>query len=106
MAFTIDESESTRVIHLTGNVDIASAADLRPVLIEALISPQDIEINLTEATGIDLTAIQLLWAATHAARKSHKYFAAPGAVPAHISATICEAGFDQFLVPTQQTSAT
>jgi len=100
MSITVDESEARRVIRLGDNIDITSCVELKPILIEALSLPQDIEIDLTQASTLDVTAIQLLWATAHSAQRNHKHFSAAGPIPDHIGSLICEAGFDQFLTPT------
>jgi hypothetical protein len=45
---------------------MASAAELKALLMEGLASPQKIEVDLERAGEIDLTVLQLLWAAHQA----------------------------------------
>jgi anti-anti-sigma factor len=91
-----DRNESPGTIRLEGDVDIGSAAELKEVLLEALASKAKLRISVETATGMDVTAVQLLWAAEREARASGVILALQGPVPAILRATLREAGFDRF----------
>ena len=96
MPVTFDRSEAPGVIRLEGDIDIASAAQLKEVLLEALALRGEAQISLETATGIDITAVQLLWAAEREAKASGVVLALKGPVPETLRATLHEAGFESF----------
>lgn len=55
------------VIGLDGDVDIQAAVELKGILLSALLSQQELRIELAELTTLDVTVVQLLWATQHAA---------------------------------------
>lgn len=95
MPVTFDRSEAPGVIRLEGDIDIASAAQLKEVLLEALAQRGEARISLETATGIDVTAVQLLWAAEREAKASGVVLALKGPVPEPLRATLREAGFEK-----------
>ena len=96
MPVTFDRSEAPGVIRLEGDIDIASAAQLKEVLLEALALRGEAQISLETAAGIDITAVQLLWAAEREAKASGVVLALKGPVPETLRATLHEAGFESF----------
>jgi uncharacterized protein (DUF58 family) len=76
----------------------SSAIRLEGVL-DALKRGKPVTIALDSSAGLDVTAIQLLWAAQREATVSGVGFTLAGPVPARVSATLKEAGFDSFPVP-------
>jgi anti-anti-sigma regulatory factor len=62
MPITIQRQESHWLIGLEGQVTIASAAELRELLLEWLAAGKDLELDLTGAEGLDIAVMQLLWA--------------------------------------------
>jgi phospholipid transport system transporter-binding protein len=64
------QAEGVSVIRLDGAIDIAIAAELKASLLAALESGGEIEISLDAATEVDVTAIQLLWAAEQDAKRA------------------------------------
>jgi anti-anti-sigma regulatory factor len=63
MAIAIEESDLGNLVVLEGTIDISSAGELKAVLLKALGSGKDVCISLDAATYLDVTAVQLLWAA-------------------------------------------
>lgn len=96
MAVTFDRSTEPGVIRLEGEVDIAAAAELKQVLLEALASGPGARISVEKATRIDITVVQLLWAAEREAPGSGAVLALEGPVPETLRATVREAGFHRF----------
>jgi anti-anti-sigma regulatory factor len=84
------------VIRLQGAVDIGCAAELKAVLLQVLASKGEARISVETATGMDVTAVQLLWAAEREARGSGMVLALEGAIPEALRATLREAGFERF----------
>jgi anti-sigma B factor antagonist len=92
----MDRSATPGTIRLEGEIDIARAAELKEVLVQALRSKSEIRIALGSATGIDVTAMQLLWAAEREAKASGVALALDGPVPETLRATLRAAGFERF----------
>jgi anti-anti-sigma regulatory factor len=96
---TLHLSEGPSVIRLEGEINITSAAELKTILLQALGSGKAVRVDLAGATELDVTALQLLWAAEREARGSSLGFALAGLVPEEVSATVLDAGFEEFPVP-------
>jgi anti-anti-sigma regulatory factor len=104
MGITLDESKSKVVIGLEGAVDISSAAELKALLLRALNTGKKVRVTLDKATDLDVTAVQLLWAAEREASKASVGFSFAGPAPAEVSAALGEAGLQQFLVSESKVS--
>ena len=76
-------NETQSLIGLEGAIDIASAAELKKLLLEGLNSGREVRVSLAGATDLDVTAVQLLWAAEREASRSGVtcFFAPPPATP-------------------------
>ena len=96
MAIALDGSESANVVVLEGTVDISSAAELKTALLQALDSGREVRIALDKASYLDLTAVQLLWAAEQQARRTGVAFRISGQIPDLVSTALAEAGFPSF----------
>jgi anti-anti-sigma regulatory factor len=82
-----------------GEINIASAAELKKLLLEALASGKDLRLDLGGATEVDVTTLQLFWAAEREARRLGVGFTLLGCVPEPISITLGIAGFEKFPIP-------
>jgi hypothetical protein len=98
MGITLDESELQAEICLEGAVDISSAAELKAILLRALNCGKKMRVSLEGATDLDVTAVQLLWAAEREAIKSGVDFSFAEPAPAELCAALGEAGLQQFLI--------
>ena len=98
MPVTFENGETLNAITFEGSIGIADAANLKSLLIGALATGKETHIALEQATDLDVTAVQLLWAAQREARKRGIGFTFDGAVPKGISATLTGAGFEMFPV--------
>jgi anti-anti-sigma factor len=96
MAVTLDQSEALCVLRLEGEINIASAAELKRLLLQALASGRELRVDLEGATEVDVTALQLLWAGEREARGSGGGITLAGRVPEEISAAVSDAGFEKF----------
>ncbi len=99
MGIRLSQTEDASLIHLEGAVDIGSAAGLKATLLDALKSGKPVRVALDGCTDLDVTAVQLLWAAEREARASAVGFALAGAVPEPVWAALKDAGFTRFPVP-------
>ena len=96
MPITGDQSEAGWLIRLEGEISISSAAELKRLLIEALGSGRDSRVEVEHATELDVTALQLLWAAEREARGLGRGFTRVGRLPEEISVALGDAGFERF----------
>jgi anti-anti-sigma regulatory factor len=96
MGISLDKSGAGVSIVLANTIDIACAAELKALLLEALNSGAEVRISLGDAIDLDVTAIQLLWAAEREAQHSGVGFrlSARGSEP--VFAGLAEAGFQSF----------
>jgi anti-anti-sigma regulatory factor len=99
VAVHLDQSEALYVIRRGGETNITSAAELKKLLLEALASGRELRVDLESATELEVTALQLLWAAEREARRSGLGFTLAGPVPEEISVAVGDAGFRNFPVP-------
>lgn len=65
-----EQSEGRNRLCLMGECNIYSAGELRPVLLEALNEPRDLELDLSAVTEIDTAGLQVLMAAKNMARSA------------------------------------
>ena len=95
MPITVDREAEPGLIRLEGEVDISLAEELKQALLEALAQKGEVRISLEAAKGMDVTAVQLLWAAEQEARKAGTVLAWQGTVPEGVRASLREAGFER-----------
>jgi ABC-type transporter Mla MlaB component len=69
---TIDRDETRWRVRLEGELTLASAAELKSLLVEWLASGRDLQLDLERAGEIDITAMQLLWSAGRDRARSGK----------------------------------
>lgn len=98
MPVTLDQSASLCLLRFEGEINIAFAAELKSLLLEALASGKDLRVDLEHATELDVTALQLLWAARRQAGNSGAAFALAGPIADEILAAARDAGFEKFQV--------
>jgi anti-anti-sigma regulatory factor len=106
LSITLSEAENRCAIRFEDNVDIASATELKQTLLRALAPGKELEADLSAAGGLDITAIQLLWAAAREAEKSGTAFTLAGDLPEGIRGALRDAGFDPHLNPSTPKSET
>jgi anti-anti-sigma factor len=93
---TLEQSEGLNEIRLEGAIDIASAAELKALLLQALASGSEVRVLLQDATELDVTAVQLLWAAGREARNAGSVFTLVEPLPEEITKALAEAGLEVF----------
>jgi anti-anti-sigma factor len=101
MGIHFEKDEAGSLVVLEGAIDIACAAELKALLLDALNTPGEVRISLDGATYLDVTAFQLLWAAAQQARRSGVGLRLSGQAPTPVSTALAEAGFQSFLVAVQ-----
>lgn len=97
MGIVLKQGKKSSVVRLEGAIDVSAAAELKKHLIDALASGRDVSVALDGASDLDVTAVQLLWAARRQAEVSGVAFAFDGQLPEEAAATLAHAGLDQLL---------
>lgn len=83
-------------IHLQGAVDVTMASELKTALQEALERKDALHLSLSDITGLDITAMQLLWAAERAARSASVPLEIEGRLKEELAAKLRGVGFEGF----------
>jgi anti-anti-sigma regulatory factor len=95
---TIDERGAISTVQLEGEVDIGSAQQLKAILLDALGSRKPLRVELASSASLDITILQLLWAARLAAAKSCTELVIAEPIPEQIARTMIHAGLGKLLV--------
>ena len=93
MGAVLEQSETRSLIRLEGSIDIGSAAEFRTLLIDALATGREVAVSLEAASYLDVTAVQLLWAADRDARSRGLCLTLSGACPESLRQSLARAGF-------------
>jgi anti-anti-sigma factor len=101
MGIALEETDTGSLLRLDGAIDIASAAELKTLLVQALGPGRAVRVSIEAVTYMDVTAVQLFWAAERKARQAGTAFGVSDEVPGALSTALAEAGFSAFptLVP-------
>ena len=99
VGITLKQSRKLAVIRLEGAIDIAAAAEFKNLLLQACGSGKDVRVALDDATDLDVTAVELIWAARRSAEGAGVAFTIFGAVQDSVSSALGYAGLHQFLFP-------
>jgi anti-anti-sigma regulatory factor len=97
MGVVQQEIDGKSVILLDGAIDIVLATELKRLLLEGLAAGAELCVSLETATYLDVTAVQLLWAAEKEAGLSGVPFRVIGPVAETVAAGLMDAGFSPFL---------
>ena len=102
MPLTVDRNATHWLIRLEGEVNITAAAELKGLLLEGLASAQQLEVDLERSGEIDVTVLQLVWAAGREAASAGSGFVSRASEAA---ASLARGlGFDGFPAAAGQTS--
>jgi len=94
MSVTLKLNKARSTIALEGGIDIGLSAELKKALVEALAAGKKVSVNLGKVTDLDVTAVQLLWAAKREARVAGVDFVLDGQEPAEIRDALLGVGLD------------
>ena len=92
MGIALEESETGSTVRLDGGIDIGCAAELKTKLVQALAAAGAVAISVEAVTYLDVTAMQLLWAAERKAHQAGTGFGVAGEVPEALRAALAEVG--------------
>ena len=99
MPVTLEQKDALASIRLEGAIDVGCAAELKEFLIQKLKSGSAVYVALESATGLDITAVQLLWAAAREAQRVGVEFVFKGQTPEAVRCALADAGIGEFPVP-------
>jgi anti-anti-sigma regulatory factor len=97
MNFQLSQTSDSSLIQIDGAVDIASAADLKAALLEAIKQGKEIHVSAEKAGDLDITAYQLLWAARRDAELAGIGFALTG-VPESVQSAWKDMGLERLTI--------
>jgi len=84
---------------VSGAINIAGATDWKKCLLDALAGGSEIRLRLEMGSELDVTALQLLWAAEREARALGNRFRVVTPIPEEIAITVKDGGFEEFPIP-------
>ena len=96
MGIALEQSENSSVLRLDGVIDISCAAELKTLLLKSLSSGGEIRIALDGVTELDVTAVQLLWAAEREAARAAVAFALSGPMQEPVLSGLRLTGFEEY----------
>ncbi|HTW65965.1 MAG TPA: STAS domain-containing protein [Bryobacteraceae bacterium] len=94
MPFIAAQDETSWVLRLEGDCGMNCAAGLKGLLLEGLASGRPVCVDFDEAAAIDISILQLFWAAEREAIRTGSGFSSRASDPVRILAR--EAGFERF----------
>jgi anti-anti-sigma regulatory factor len=93
MGTNFQQSGTSAVITLEGEITLPHAGELRHALIKALIDSDDISISLANAQAVDLSCLQLFCSAHRSAVRLKKRLCLSGPLPRVFTDMVEAAGF-------------
>jgi anti-anti-sigma regulatory factor len=96
VGIAVIQDADLKTVRLEGAIDIGCAAELKQALLEALAEGKELHVALDGATDLDVTAMQLMWAARRAAQKPGAQSGIVDGMPAPIATALADAGIDLF----------
>ncbi len=100
MSIALEQGDQSSAIRLEGAIDIASAAELKERLVQALKAGHeegtDVRVSIAGVEYLDVTAYQLLWAAEREARALKVKFSFFGEAPDTAWVGLADAGLERF----------
>jgi anti-anti-sigma regulatory factor len=97
VAIILEQGEKTSCVRLQGSIDISLAEELKTILVNALRAGGEIRVLSGDVTYLDVTAVQLLWAAEREAGRVGVRWIFGDALPEPVRANLVDAGFDESL---------
>jgi hypothetical protein len=91
---TVEHNETHWILRLDGDYSMTSAGELKALLLQGLASEKMLQVDLGRAGEIDITLLQLLWAAAHEAAPENRGFVT--GVPEALTGLARNAGFESF----------
>jgi len=92
----VEQTEAMFLIHLDGELTISIAPELKQIILRGLASAQTLSFDLQDVSEVDITALQLLWAARREARALGLQTAISRQVTDCVLSAGVDAGFETF----------
>jgi len=89
----VGEAQGKVELKVSGSVTIAQAAQFKEALLEAFQGADELLVDLSGATGVDLTALQLLCAAHQSCEQAGKRFGVVDGAGGIFRSVSADAGF-------------
>lgn len=91
---SVEHNEALCILRLEGDCTMATAGELKSLLLNGLASGKKLQVDLALAAEADITLLQLLWATAHEAAQENQRFVT--GVPQAIAELARNAGFESF----------
>jgi len=88
----LEEGSTTFTLRLDGEMEIGDALDLKRLLLVALGSRKEMRIELIGVTELDITSMQLLWAAVTEASTIGSSISFEDPIPEYAASSLSQAG--------------
>jgi len=92
VGIALGQADHSSLIRLDGVVDISAAAELKAALLRAIEVGDEIRVSVNEAAELDVTALQLIWAAAREARLKSVGFALAWKAPESVRSFLASTG--------------
>lgn len=97
MAIVLEQFEGKSCIRLDGSIDVSVAEELKASFLDALAVASEVLVDCRAATYLDVTAVQILWAARIEAVARRTPFAFVTPIPAVIASCLAGVGLEHVL---------
>jgi anti-anti-sigma regulatory factor len=94
MPVTLKLGKEKSTLCLDGQIDIGSSSELKKALLDAFSAGKRVSVSLQRVTDLDVTAVQLLWAASRQAQSAGIAFAFDRREPQEVTAALADVGLD------------
>ena len=96
MPLTLEQNDAGCLLRLEGEITVNCASELHHLLLQAAASDTDLAVSFAPQAEIDVSAIQLLYAARREAARNGRAIRVAGDSPAQIEAAFRDVGIDPF----------
>ena len=96
MPVLLEQHETFRLIRLEGEIDVSCATELKEHLMQELKPGAAVRVSLESNTDLDITAVQLLWAARRNAERVSAEFTLIGHAPQRVRTVLAGGGIREF----------
>ena len=86
-------STKVKIVNIEGDVTLINSERISTLIKDAIDEKPMVLVSLSQATDIDLSGIQLIYAAKRYALKKRRSFHITGAIPETIARRLHQAGF-------------
>jgi anti-anti-sigma regulatory factor len=95
---TLDQSAKGSVVRFEGEVGVGAASEVKDALLDGLASGRELAVDLARVNELDVTTLQLLWAAERAAAEAGVKLGLTSPMPEEMGLAMDLAGLERFAV--------